>query len=469
MITAALARLHKNAGRRVRVFKHGPDYLDPMVLGVASGAPVYQLHPWMIGSDECRYRVAAAAQDADVILVEGAMGLYDGSPSSADLASLLGLPVALVIDARAMAETFGAIVSGIADYRDDIDLYGVIANRVGSQGHAAMLRKSMPQSQAWLGAVPRSDTLTIADRHLGLVQAAELNDLDERLDAAATVLEEAGLGELPPAVHFAEPDPLSPPPALLSGKRIAVARDRAFAFIYRANIELLEAMGAELAYFSPLEDSQVPEADAIWLPGGYPELYAAELAANSSMLQSLRDHHGCMRGTRRGTGTAGQGQGCKGTGTAGQGQGLRADLRGTGCKGTGTAGCKGTGTPDGTSRKGTGTPILAECGGLMYCATELADKSGARHAMLGLLPGRAEMAERLVGLGLQYWQAEEEQLRGHTFHHSRFNTEEQPVAYTSRRSGGAAEPIFQMGSLTATYFHGYFPSAPKLVASFFSA
>ncbi|WP_242469227.1 cobyrinate a,c-diamide synthase [Halorhodospira halochloris] len=450
LITAALARLHKNAGRRVRVFKHGPDYLDPMVLEVASGAPVYQLHPWMIGSDECRYRVAAAAQDADVILVEGAMGLYDGSPSSADLASLLGLPVALVVDAKAMAETFGAIVAGIAGHRDDIDIFGVIANRVGSQGHAAMLRSSVPQSQAWLGAVPRSDALAVADRHLGLVQAEELHDLDERLGTAADVLAEAGLGELPPAVHFADPEPLPPPPALLAGKRIAVARDRAFAFIYRANIELLEAMGAELAYFSPLEDLQVPEADAIWLPGGYPELYAAELAANSSMLQSLRDHH--------------RGRGGRGTGTdmGGNGRG------GKGGRGTGTGDFRGTGTLDGSSRKGTGTPILAECGGLMYCATEIHDKSGARHAMLGLLPGKAEMAERLVGLGLQYWQAGDEQLRGHTFHHSRFNTEEQPAAYTSRRSGGAAEPIFKMGSLTATYFHGYFPSAPKLVACFFS-
>lgn len=120
MLAAALARLHRNLGRQVRVFKHAPDYLDPMLLEVASGTPVYQLHPWMTGTEECRVRVCAAAQEADVIIVEGAMGLYDGSPSSADLAVLLGLPVAVVIDARAMAETFAAVVTGLAGYRNDL-------------------------------------------------------------------------------------------------------------------------------------------------------------------------------------------------------------------------------------------------------------------------------------------------------------------------------------------------------------
>lgn len=407
IITAGLARLYRDSGRRVRVFKHGPDYLDPMLLEQASGAPVYQLHPWMTGVAESRRRLAAAVEQAEVVLVEGAMGLYDGSPSSADLAALLGLPVAVVINAKAMAETFGAIVSGLANYRDDISFHGALANRVDSRGHAEMLRKSMPAGVTWMGAVPNDDSLAIADRHLGLVQAGELGDLDKQLTAAATVLAEAGLGELPPTVHFTDPEPASPPPGLLVGKRIGVALDQAFAFVYRGNLELLEAMGAELVYFSPLADDQLPLVDAVWLPGGYPELHAAELAANDTMLQALREHH-------------------------------RA-----------------------------GKPILAECGGLMYCATELEDNSGACHTMLGLLPGRAVMTERLVGLGLQSWEEDGEQLRGHTFHYSRFESAPAPLGHTTRRSGGAAEAVYRKGTLTAAYFHGYFPSAPQLVARLF--
>ncbi|MFP4147357.1 MAG: cobyrinate a,c-diamide synthase [Halorhodospira sp.] len=407
MITAALARLHRNAGRRVRVFKHGPDYLDPMVQERASGAPVYQLHPWMTGDAECRHRLAAAAREADVVLVEGSMGLFDGDPSSADLAALAGLPVALVIDARAMAETFGAVVAGLARHRAEVSVIGAIANRVGSPGHARMLAGSLPEGVAWLGAVPRDDAMHLPDRHLGLVQADEVADLDARLDAAAAVLADAGFGGLPPAVTL-EADPLPPPPQRLVGQRIGVARDAAFAFIYRANLELLEAMGAEVVPFSPLRDTALPPCDALWLPGGYPELHAAALAANGGLRAAIHEHHQA------------------------------------------------------------GKPILAECGGLMYCAEVLVDGKGMAHPMLGLLPGRAEMAARLTGIGLQSLTRPDGELRGHTFHHSRLETPLAPAAYTTRRSGSPVEPVYRVGSLTATYFHAYFPSAPKVVAGLFS-
>ncbi len=404
MITAALARLHRNAGRRVRVFKHGPDYLDPMLQERASGAPVYQLHPWMTGAGECRARLAAAAREADVVLVEGAMGLFDGDSSSADLAALAGLPVAVVVDARAMAETFGALVAGLAHHRADVQVTGALANRVDSAGHARMLAGSLPDGVAWLGAVPRDEALRLPDRHLGLVQADEVDDLDARLDSAAAALAEAGLAGLPPAVAL-EAEPLPAPPRLLAGQRIAVARDAAFGFIYRANLELLEAMGATVHPFSPLADTALPAADALWLPGGYPELHAAELAGNAAMQAAIRGHHEA------------------------------------------------------------GRPILAECGGLMYCAETLVDGEGAEHPMLGLLPGRAEMAGRLTGIGLQAWERSEGTLRGHTFHHSRLHTALTPAAETVRRSGSPAEPVYRVGSLTATYFHAYFPSSPEVVAA----
>lgn len=406
MVTAALARLHRNAGRKVRVFKHGPDYLDPMVLEVASGQPVYQLHPWMTGEDECRWRLAEAAQRADLILVEGSMGLFDGDPSSADLAKLMGIPALPVIDARGMAQTFGAVALGLASFDPDLPVHEVIANRIGSPRHGEMLGASLPESIELLGAIPRNDAMNIPDRHLGLVQAAELSDLDERLDAAAEVLQEAGLDRLPQAVSLTADTP-EPPPQLLAGTRIAIARDAAFAFIYRANLDLLQAMGAELTFFSPLTDKRLPPADALWLPGGYPELHGANLAGNVALLDDIRGHH--MEGK----------------------------------------------------------PILAECGGLMACCDELVDRQGDAHAMLGLLPGRAEMADRLQALGLQGLSTTDGELRGHTYHHSRLVTDWQPLARTRKVAGTEAEPVFCHQGLVASYFHGYFPSAPAVVARIF--
>ncbi|MEH6642791.1 cobyrinate a,c-diamide synthase [Vreelandella glaciei] len=407
MVTAALARLHRNAGLTVRVFKHGPDYLDPMIQEVASGQPVYQLHPWMTGEEECRWRLAEAAQEADVILVEGSMGLFDGSPSSADLAILAGIPALPVIDAWGMAQTFGAVAQGMANYHPDLAIHEVIANRVGSPGHGKLLADSMPEGIALLGAIPRNEAMKIPDRHLGLVQASELSGLDTQLDAAAEVLREAGLDRLPKLVTLSAESP-APVPDYLNGVRIAIARDDAFAFIYRANVDVLRAMGAEVSFFSPLTDHQLPECDALWLPGGYPELNAARLSANHSMLKAIRAHHRASK------------------------------------------------------------PILAECGGLMACVEQLVDGEGESHAMLGLLNGTAKMAGKLTALGLQRLHAGAGELRGHTYHHSLLETAMTPMARTRKLAGSEAEPIYREGGLVASYFHGYFPSAPKLVADIFT-
>lgn len=415
MVTAALARLHRNAGLKVRVFKHGPDYLDPMVLEVASGAPVYQVHGWMTGDEEIRWRLAEAARDADLVLVEGSMGLFDGDPCSADLAVSCGIPALPVIDARAMGQTFGALALGLASYRQDVQVKQVIANRVGSAYHAQILAESMPEGISLLGAIPRSESFSIPDRHLGLVQASELPHLDEYLNAAAGVLKEAGLDSLPATVSLRAPAPAAAP-KLLAGRRIAIARDDAFAFIYPANLDLLRAMGAELRFFSPLADTQLPDTDALWLPGGYPELHGAALASNGAMMQAIRDHHAA------------------------------------------------------------GKPILAECGGLMYCVGSLLDAEGLVHPMLGLMPGQAKMAGRLKGLGMQGLtlpdadsdQPSGQELRGHAYHHSELETPLQPIAHTRRLRGSAGEAVYRQGSLTASYFHAYFPSAPRLVADLFS-
>lgn len=409
-VTAAMARLHRNLGRRVRVFKCGPDFLDPMILERASGAPVYQLDLWMVGAQESRRLLWEAAESADLILVEGVMGLFDGTPSSADLAIALGVPVLAVIDGTAMAQTFGALALGLARYRPELPFAGVIANRVGSPRHGQLLRDSLTEGLRWFGGLPREQAINLPSRHLGLVQASELDDLDRRLDAAAEAL--AGvLGAeaeaLPLPVSFEAPQPsLSEP--ILAGVRIAVARDEAFAFLYNGNLDALRAMGAELHFFSPLADAALPACDSLYLPGGYPELHHRQLAANQPMLAAIRAHHQA------------------------------------------------------------GKPLLAECGGMLYLLDGLTDVAGERAPLLGLMPGEARLQKRLAALALQEVDLGHGCLRGHTYHHSLTDTPWVPVARGHSPNGGrGAEAVYQSGRLTASYVHFYFPSNLAATAALF--
>ena len=407
--TAALARWHRDRGRRVRVFKTGPDFLDPMVLERASGHPVYQLDLWMGGEAHCRELLYRAACEAELILVEGVMGLHDGTPSSADLALHFGLPVLAVIDGSAMAQTFGAIVHGLATYRPGLHFAGVLANRVGSPSHAQMLRESLPESMAWFGALPRDEAYALPSRHLGLMQASEVADLEQRIERAAPALG-ALAPPLPEPVRF-DAVTAEPVPELLSCVRIAVARDAAFSFLYRANLDTLRALGAELVFFSPLADEPVPDSQALYLPGGYPELHLERLGGNVVMRESIRAHH---------------------------------------------AG---------------GKPIVAECGGMLALLESLTDMQGNTAAMLGLLPGHAVMERRLVNLGLHSAELPEGSVRGHTFHHARIETPLAPVALTqAQRHHGRPEGIFRAGPggrLHASFLHLYFPSNPQAVARMF--
>ncbi len=406
-VTAALARRHMQAGRRVRVFKCGPDFLDPMILERACGAPVYQLDLFMVGETECRRLLHEAALKADLILVEGVMGLFDGDPSAADLAARFGLPVLAVIDGSAMAQTFGALAHGLATYRNDICVVAAMANRVGAKRHAAMLHESLPPEIRWLGAMPPSPDVTLPERHLGLVQAGEVGDIDCRIDAAAAALGDDALW-LPEPVTFAA-EAAASAPTLLAGCRIAIARDAAFAFIYPANIACLEAMGAQVLFFSPLGDQSLPDCDALWLPGGYPELHLAELSQNHCMIAAIRAHHEA------------------------------------------------------------GKPILAECGGMLYCLDELVDGKGHSAPMLGLMPGRGIMQGRLAALGPQSVDLNGGIVRGHTFHHSRLETPVRRYGSAQGRRGGAGEAVYRCGNLWASYMHFYFPSAMAAVASVFQS
>ena len=404
-VTAALARLHRNQGRKVRVFKCGPDFLDPMILERASGAPVYQLDLWMVGEQESRRLLWEAAGEADLILIEGVMGLFDGTPSSADLARHFGVPVLAVIDGTAMAQTFGALALGLARYQPDLPFAGVLANRVGTLRHAQLLEGSLTEGLRWYGGLSRETGIELPSRHLGLVQASELNDLDARLDAAAAALGASCDAALPPAVRFAAPTELAIEP-LLQGVRIAVARDEAFAFTYGANLDLLRGMGAQLAFFSPLHDTSLPPADSLYLPGGYPELHHQALAANTAMLEAIRAHHHA------------------------------------------------------------GKPLLAECGGMLYLLDALTDVAGERAELLGLLAGEAVMQKRLAALALQAVELPEGTLRGHTYHHSLTSTELAPIARGQSPNGGrGAEAVYRRGRLTASYVHFYFASNPQASAA----
>jgi cobyrinic acid a,c-diamide synthase len=407
-ITAGLARLHRQRGRRVRVFKTGPDFLDPMILARASGAPVQSLDLWMVGERECRRLLADAAAHADLILIEGVMGLFDGTPSSADLAATFGVPVAAVISAKSMAQTFGAIAFGLAHYRRDVTLHGVLANHVSSARHAQLLKDGMPDALRWLGHLAPSDDIALPARHLGLHQAGEIDALDARIALTAEALAETALADLPAPVAFDAP-PSEPLPRLLDGTFIAIARDAAFSFIYPANVDLLERLGARLRFFSPLANEPLPDGtDALYLPGGYPELHAATLAANSTTAHSIRAHAAA------------------------------------------------------------GKPVVAECGGMLYLLDKLTAVDGTTTPMLGIMPGHATMQPRLASLGMQALQTRHGTLTGHTFHYSRMTTPLSPQRHAARAQTGApGEAVFRSGAIVATYLHGYWPSNPALAAALF--
>jgi cobyrinic acid a,c-diamide synthase len=408
-ITAGLARYHRRQGRRVRVFKTGPDFLDPMILARASGAPVLSLDLWMVGVDGCRELLAQAAAEADLILIEGVMGLYDGTPSSADLATAFGVPVVAVISSKAMAQTFGAVAFGLANFRPEVPFHGVFANRVGSARHAQMLQEALPSGLRWTGHIASADQIELPERHLGLHQAAEVDDLDARLERAADALEQTPLAELPSAVEFRAPSERRELPRLLDGKHIAIARDAAFSFIYPANVTLLEALGARVSYFSPLADQPVPEAaDAVYLPGGYPELHAQTLSRNALTAEAIRAHAAA------------------------------------------------------------GKAVVAECGGMLYLLEQLTDTHGATTPMLGLLPGHATMQTRLAALGMQQLDSIHGAMTGHTFHYSKLTTTLTPDRTATRPQADApGEAIFRAGPIVATYMHAYWPSNPAFAAALF--
>ncbi len=410
--TAALARHHLRRGKRVRVFKTGADFLDALVLERAAAHAVQVLDLWMVGEESCRRLIDEARGGADLVLIEGVMGLYDGTPSSADLARAFDLPVLAVIDVSAMAQSVGAVAMGLRDF-GPVRLAGVIANGIASEGHAALVSAAL-RDVPLVASLPRLP-VSLPERHLGLVAPADSADVEAQLEslsrsiridegawaAAARIVEPALAPRAPP------PRPSTPHEASLAGRVVAIAHDAAFAFLYPANVACLESLGARLRFFSPLADEPVPpEAAAVFLPGGYPELHAAQLSGAHRFQDSIRAAHAAH------------------------------------------------------------IPILAECGGMMALAQSLGDAQGRDWPMTGLLAGSTRMLPRLAALGLQAWGTTFGELRGHTFHYSIFETPLEGAAQTlAYPSGARGETIYRRGSLTASYFHAYFPSCPPAISA----
>jgi cobyrinic acid a,c-diamide synthase len=389
LVTLALLSHLRRAGVAVASAKVGPDYIDGAFHRAASGRACVNLDTWAMRPATLRANIARAGEGAAVVLVEGVMGLFDGAPvdgawdeagegagpdgSTADLAATTGWPVLLVVDARGMGASAAALVRGYAGFRPGVEVAGVLFNRTGGPGHEEVLRRACrPLGLPVLGALPRREALALPSRHLGLVQAAEHGDLGAFLDRAAAwvgdaVDVEALLALARPVAHVDAGGAAAPalPPL---GQRIAVARDAAFAFAYPHVLQAWRAAGAEIAPFSPLAD-EPPDAaaDAVFLPGGYPELHAGRLAAAGRFMAGLR------------------------------------------------------------RRAEDGAPVYGECGGYMALGRGLTDAAGERHAMLGLLPVETSFAAPRMTLGYRQARLAAEGplgpqgagFRGHEFHFAR--------------------------------------------------
>ncbi len=391
VVTLGLLRHLQRQGVRVAAAKTGPDYIDPGFLGAACGMPCRNLDAWAMRRESLAAEIQSLEKNAELVLCEGAMGLFDGAGitgagSTAALAALSGWPVILVVNLEGQAASAAALIEGFARHRRNVTIAGVIFNRVASERHAAMaseaMRQTMPAMRL-LGALPRHPSLDLPARHLGLVPAGEHAALAAFLDRAAAVI--GGAIDVAALRSLARPAALTgerrSAPLPILGARIAVARDNAFVFAYESVLQGWRAAGAELSFFSPLADeAPARNVEGIYLPGGYPELFAGSIASNRNFLAGLR--HAGQRGAA----------------------------------------------------------IYGECGGYMVLGESLVDAQGTTHAMAGLLPLKTSFAARKLHLGYRVASlaapgplgSAEQLYRGHEFHYATITEE------------GAGVPLFRI-------------------------
>ena len=395
-VTLGLLAALRRSGRVVAPAKTGPDYIDPAFLARAAMREAVNLDPWSMSAARLKSLAAIQATGADLLLVEGVMGLFDGAAdhtgSTADLAELLELPVILVVDATSQSQSVAPLVAGFANWRPGVRIAGTILNRTASMKHERMLLDALTATGiACLGAIPRDAALAIPERHLGLVLPGEVAAFDTFLDAAAEAV--ASYIDLPRLLSLATPlasANTAPAPLPPLGQHIAIARDDAFAFLYPHILDGWRARGAELSFFSPLADeAPASVVDAIYLPGGYPELHAARLAHATNFKSGL------------------------------------------------------------AAARDRGSLLYGECGGFMVLGETLVDKSGQGHAMAGLLPvtTRIDRPKRILGYrrliqsGALPWPGH---LNGHEFHYSSARQSRLPPLFAATDARG--DPLPPMGA-----------------------
>jgi cobyrinic acid a,c-diamide synthase len=428
-LTIGLMSAFKKKGLVVQGFKCGPDYIDPTYHTAVTGRPSRNLDSWMLNHELVKEIAVRGSEGADISIIEGVMGFYDGkNPTSndgttAEISVITKSPVVLVVNCASMARSAAAIVKGFQAFNDDVNIVGVIANRVGSEGHYQLVKAAVEKECQIpvVGYLKRDDEVSIPERHLGLVPSIERGELEpffEKLgDLVLETIDVDKLYELAQA-----------PELMLKGQqlgknkvknvRMAIARDAAFNFYYQENLELLESYGAELVEFSPLKGELLPEqVDGLYLGGGFPEEFAQELAELDEVKHSIK--HAIENGL----------------------------------------------------------PTLAECGGFMYLTDAIETTEGNSYPMVGLIPGVVQMHKKLAALGYREITGEEGNrlfqgnlgAKGHEFHYSTFHpTSELPPAYQTKGMHGTKKEGFLTRNLVAGYTHLHFGSCPELVGNWIS-
>ena len=426
--TIGLMAALKRRGQVVQGFKCGPDYIDPTYHTAVTGRPSRNIDSFMFSEAAVRDVVARASADADVAIIEGVMGFYDGkSPlddkgSTADISVITDSPVILVVNAASMARSVAAIVKGFQTLSDKPNIVGVIVNQLGSDSHYTIVKTAIEQEcdVPVLGYLKKNAAVDVPSRHLGLVPAIERGELNGFFDTLADLIEE-GI-DLEKLLAVTTTTKLAKVPSVFDDNEpqravIAVARDAAFNFYYEENLAILRARGAKLKFFSPLANEPVPaDAQGLYLGGGFPEEYMQELAANTIANNSVK----------------------------------AAIAR--------------------------GVVTLAECGGYMYLTEAITNTKGERVPMLGLIKGEAVMQTKLVALGYReifgregnFLLGADEEARGHEFHYSKYTGEQQP-AYATKGRFGKKEEGYLTNTVVAGYTHFHFLSNPQLVDNWLAA
>ncbi len=412
-ITCGLLRALNKRGCKISAYKTGPDYIDPQYLRQSGNCEAYNLDTWLMSQDLTRKLFAITSQDKDFAIIEGAMGLYDGGThSSANIAKLLNCPVILVINAKSLGESVGAIASGFRDYDKNINFAGVIINFAGSDSHVKIIANELKRANInFLGAVKRDNNIMIPERHLGLLPVNEqkifnYDDLALLIEKSIDLDEILRISKTAPALNLE----YNRAKKISRKKVIAIARDEAFNFYYPESLMTLENLGAKLIYFSPIHDKELPSADGYIFGGGFPEIFADSLSRNTSMLESVRN-------------------------------------------------CRGK--------------ILAECGGFMYLCKNIKDLHGNIFEMAGLIESDSYMTSKPV---IGYIQAralsdnilcsKNEIICGHEFHYSRMIKDSCAFEFTRPKTGNIYNCGYVSENLLASYLHINFFGNEKLAAKF---